>query len=67
MIDEDADGPTIAKETISAARECARMIGKIGPTFTDKELADMEEAVERITNAIDLKRKMNETRRAQQP
>ncbi len=62
IIDEDASGATIAKETIAAARECARMIGKIGPRFTAQELADMEEAVGRITNAIGLKRQMNANR-----
>ncbi len=59
MIHEDAHGATITKETIFAAQECARMIGKIGPKFTAKELADMEEAVGRITNAINLKKRMN--------
>ncbi|RUY44029.1 hypothetical protein EN978_07460 [Mesorhizobium sp. M7A.F.Ca.US.001.04.1.1] len=59
LIDEDADGATIARGTISAARECARMIGKIGPRFTALELAEMEEAVGRITNAIELKKRMN--------
>ncbi|WP_164900104.1 MULTISPECIES: hypothetical protein [unclassified Mesorhizobium] len=46
LIDEDADGATIARGTISTARECARMIGKIGPRFTALELAEMEEAVD---------------------
>lgn len=63
MIDEDADGATIAKETIAAARECARMIGKIGPTFTAEELEDMEEAVGRMTRAINLKKAMKEGHR----
>ncbi|WP_454813268.1 hypothetical protein [Labrys neptuniae] len=61
FIDEDADGTTIASETIAVAKECARMIGKIGPKFSDKELADMDEAVSRITKAIQLKKRMNET------
>jgi hypothetical protein len=62
IIDEDATGATIAKETIAAARECARMIGNIGPKFTNKELSEMEEAAGRILNAIDIKRRMNANR-----
>ena len=64
VIHDDADGATIAKATIAAARECARMIGKIGPSFTAQELADMEEAIGRIANAIDLKKRMNDTARS---
>lgn len=63
IIHDDADGATIAKETIAAARECARMIGKIGPKFTATELSDMEEAVGRITKAIELKKRMNNAHR----
>lgn len=61
IIHEDADGATIAKETIAAANECARMIGKIGPKFTAKELSDMEVAVGHIIRAIELKKQMNKT------
>ena len=64
VIHEDADGATIAKETIAAAKECARMIGKIGPKFTAKELADMEEAMGHIANAINLKKRMNDAARS---
>jgi hypothetical protein len=63
-IDEDANGTTIAAETVAAARECARMIGKIGPTFTAHELSEMEAAIRLMTNAIDLKKRMREAKGA---
>ena len=62
VIHDDADGETIVKETVSALRECARMVGKIGPSFSEAQLKEMEYAVSQLHNAIALKRRLNDAR-----
>jgi hypothetical protein len=51
-INDDADAAEITKQTIAAANECARMIGKIGPQFTGQQVLDMAAAVERLQSVI---------------
>ena len=57
-IHDDADAETITRETIGALRECARMVGKIGPSFTVAQIEQMEEAMLRLQSMLNLKRGM---------
>jgi hypothetical protein len=57
-INDDANEATITKETISALKECARMVGKLGPSFSVTQLDEMEAALRLLENALALKRRM---------
>jgi hypothetical protein len=58
FINDDSTGEQIAAATVQAAKECARMIGKIGPQFTSEQFEKMETAVMSLFGAIAERKKL---------
>lgn len=58
-IHDDADMETVVRTTVTALQEGALHIGKADRRITDQQIAQVEEAVERLRKTLDLKRRIN--------
>lgn len=57
-IHDDLDGDALAREIVSAMKECARHIGKIGPTFRKEQIDEMDAALKLLQNSLDLRKRL---------
>lgn len=62
-IDEDADTPTLVRETVSALNESARHVGKVDRSISNDQIAEIEGAIRMLQNMLSLKKRMNDDRR----
>lgn len=62
VFQDDTDLETVAKETASAIREAARMIGKADRSIHDADIQDLQLAMIDLENVLKIKGDINANR-----
>lgn len=55
-IDDDADMPTVVRETVAALKESARHIGKADRGVSPEQIAEVEDAIRSLQSTLRLKK-----------
>ena len=56
---DDADMETVVKVTVASLQQSDLQIGKADRQITDAQIAQIEEAIERLRKTLDFKKRIN--------